>query len=132
VKQTFSTSQYDRLGGEIGVRQLVDRFYDLMDSKQETIDIRAMHAKSLRVSPEKLFLFLSGWLGGPSLYIEKYGHPRLRQRHLPFRITSSERDQWLLCMNQALEEQITDSLFLQTLQSSFFNVANHMCNAPDL
>ena len=131
VKQTFSTSQYDQLGGEAGVRQLVDRFYDLMDSNPETTGIRAMHAKSLRVSREKLFLFLSGWLGGPALYIEKYGHPRLRQRHLPFSIRSDERDQWLYCMNQALKEQITDPLFLQTLQSSFFNVANHMRNVPD-
>ncbi len=131
MKQTFSTSQYDQLGGEAGVRQLVDRFYDLMDSNPETTGIRAMHAKSLRVSREKLFLFLSGWLGGPALYIEKYGHPRLRQRHLPFRISSDERDQWLYCMNQALKEQITDPLFLQTLQSSFFNVANHMRNEPD-
>ena len=131
MKQTFSTSQYDQLGGETGVRQLVDRFYDLMDSNPETTGIRAMHAKSLRVSREKLFLFLSGWLGGPALYIEKYGHPRLRQRHLPFHISSNERDQWLYCMNQALKEQITDPLFLQTLQSSFFNVANHMRNVPD-
>jgi hemoglobin len=131
MEQTFSTSQYDQLGGETGVRQLVNRFYDLMGSNAETTGIRAMHAKSLRVSREKLFLFLSGWLGGPSLYIEKYGHPRLRQRHLPFSIASSERDQWLYCMNQALEEQITDALFLQTLQSSFFNVANHMRNTAD-
>jgi hemoglobin len=131
-KQTaFTTSQYDLLGGETGVRHLVDRFYDLMDENKNVATLRAMHAKSLRVSRDKLFLFLSGWLGGPALYIEKYGHPRLRQRHLPFRITSNERDQWLSCMNQALEEQITDPLLLHTLQSSFFNVANHMRNTAD-
>ncbi|MCK5813492.1 MAG: group II truncated hemoglobin [Cocleimonas sp.] len=131
MTQTLNTSQYDAIGGEKGVLKLVDRFYDLMDSDEETVGIRAMHAKSLRVSRKKLFLFLSGWLGGPSLYIEKYGHPRLRQRHLPFKITSSERDQWLSCINQALEEQVTDALLLHTLKSSFFNVANHMRNAPD-
>jgi hemoglobin len=128
---TFTTSQYDILGGEEGVRHLVNRFYDLMDENKKVATLRAMHAKSLRVSREKLFLFLSGWLGGPSLYIEKYGHPRLRQRHLPFQITSNERDQWLDCMNQALAEQITDPLLLQTLKSSFFNVANHMRNTAD-
>ncbi len=131
MTQAFNTSQYDQVGGEKGVQKLVDRFYDLMDSQQETREVRAMHAKSLRISRKKLFLFLSGWLGGPSLYIEKYGHPRLRQRHLPFQITSNERDQWLFCMNQALEEQITDPLLLQSLKSSFFNVANHMRNTPD-
>ena len=131
VTPSFNTSQYDKLGGEVGVRQLVDRFYDLMNSNPETVGIRKMHAKSLRASRDKLFLFLSGWLGGPALYIEKYGHPRLRQRHLPFRITTHERDQWLQCMNQALEEQVTDPLLRHTLQSSFFNVANHMRNTPD-
>lgn len=128
---TFTTSQYAMLGGETGVRHLVDRFYDLMDENKNGATLRAMHAKSLRVSRDKLFLFLSGWLGGPSLYIEKYGHPRLRQRHLPFRITSNERDQWLFCMNQALEEHVKDPLLLHTLKSSFFNVANHMRNTTD-
>lgn len=131
TQPSFTTSQYDQLGGEEGVRCLVDRFYDLMDQTPQVETLRAMHAKSLRASRDKLFLFLSGWLGGPSLYIEKYGHPRLRQRHLPFRITSSERDQWLYCMNKALEEQVADALLLQTLKSSFFNVANHMRNTVD-
>lgn len=131
MTQSFSTSQYDQLGGEVGVRQLVDRFYDLMDTHPDTVGIRNMHAKSLRASREKLFLFLSGWLGGPSLYMEKYGHPKLRYRHLPFRITSDERDQWLSCMFQALEEQVSDPLLRHTLQSSFFNVADHMRNTPD-
>ena len=131
MKETLNTSHYDILGGEQGIRELVDRFYDLMDTQPETTGIRAMHAKSLRVSREKLFLFLSGWFGGPPLYIEKYGHPRLRQRHLPFKITSDERDQWLMCMNQALTEKISDPLFLQTVKASFFNMADHMRNTPD-
>lgn len=128
---TASTTHYHEVGGDEGVRKLVDRFYDLMDQREDVTELRDMHAKSLRVSREKLYLFLSGWLGGPDLYVEKYGHPMLRRRHLPFTITTQERDQWLSCMNQALEEQIVDPMLLETLKTSFFNVANHMRNTQD-
>ena len=121
-------SHYERLGGELAVRKLVDRFYDLMDEKAEVKELRDLHAKSLRVSRDKLFLFLSGWLGGPPLYIEKYGHPRLRQRHLPFAIGNDAKDQWLLCINQALDEQIEDEAFKNSLKDAFRNVADHMIN----
>ena len=131
MENTINTSQYDMIGAEEGVHRLVDRFYDLMDERKDLKSLREMHAKSLKVSREKLFMFLSGWLGGPPIYIEKYGQPRLRQRHLPFTITSDERDQWLSCMNQALEEQVQDPLLLQILKTSFFNVANHMRNKQD-
>lgn len=121
------TSHYDLMGGEQSVHKLVDRFYDLMDEKEEVKGVREMHAKTLRVSREKLFLFLSGWLGGPQLYVEKYGHPRLRARHLPFAIAESERDQWLMCMDQALDEQIEEPL-KQQLKIAFAKVADHMRN----
>ena len=97
-------SLYDLIGGETGLRSLVDRFYDIMDSSPESKDIRAFHAKNLSQSREKLFMFLSGWSGGPALYVEKFGHPRLRMRHAPFSIGEMERDQWLWCMNKALDE----------------------------
>jgi hemoglobin len=130
--QSINLSQYNQLGGEKGVKRLVDRFYDLMDERDDVSELRALHAKSLKVSRQKLFLFLSGWLGGPSLYIEKYGHPRLRSRHFPFTITSLESEQWMKCMTQALQEQITDDeLLLMTLISSFRNVADHMRNTAD-
>ncbi len=118
---------YELLGGESAVHKLVDRFYDLMDEKEEVKVLRNLHAKSLRVSREKLFLFLSGWLGGPQLYVEKYGHPMLRKRHLPFVIGEDERDQWMLCMNQTLDEQ-TEEPLRQQLKSSFDKVADHMRN----
>ena len=118
---------YELLGGESAVHKLVDRFYDLMDEKEEVKVLRNLHAKSLRVSREKLFLFLSGWLGGPQLYVEKYGHPMLRKRHLPFVIGEDERDQWMLCMNQTLDEQ-TEEPLRQQLKSAFDNVADHMRN----
>lgn len=123
-----TTPPYEAIGADAGVRKLVDRFYDLMDEDPDVKTLRDLHAKSLKISREKLYLFLSGWLGGPSLYIDKYGHPRLRQRHLPFKITSLERDQWISCMNKALEEQITDTLLLSSLKTSFYKVADHMRN----
>ena len=83
---------YDQIGGDAAVRQLVDRFYDLMDSAAEARNVRALHATSLKASREKLYMFMTGWLGGPQLYVEKHGHPRLRQRHFPFAIASRERD----------------------------------------
>ena len=118
---------YTALGGEAAVKILVDRFYDLMDEKEEVKTLRQLHAKSLRVSRQKLFLFLSGWLGGPQLYIEKYGHPRLRARHLPFVISQNESDQWMLCMNQALDEQVDEPL-RSKLSKAFQGVATHMIN----
>src|SRR5438270_5320040 len=96
---------FELVGGESGIRRLVDRFYDLMDTAPEAATIRALHATSLKASREKLFLFLTGWTGGPQLYVEKFGHPRLRARHLPFTISSRERDEWLWCMDRALNEQ---------------------------
>lgn len=124
-------SAYDRLGGEARVRELVDRFYDLMDSLPEAREIRALHAKSLRMSREKLFKFLSGWLGGPDLYIQEYGHPRLRQRHLPFSIGVRERDQWMLCMRKAMSEMAMPDGLLAQLDAAFFKTADFMRNRAE-
>ena len=122
---------YDQLGGEASVRRIVDRFYDLMSELPETRGILAMHPKDLTDSRNKLFKFLSGFWGGPSLYIQEYGHPMLRARHLPFSIGEKERDQWLLCMNRAIDELVEDQ-FLQTrLKQSFFLTANHMRNRAE-
>jgi hemoglobin len=122
---------YQQIGGDEGVRRLVDRFYDVMDSLPEAAPVRALHATSLRASREKLYLFLSGWLGGPDLYQQKYGHPMLRRRHLPFSIGRAERDQWLLCMERALEETVADERLRAHLKQAFFQVADHMRNRPE-
>jgi len=98
--QLYKATQYEKLGGEDGVRQLVKYFYQEMSSNAEAKTIRDMHAPNLSEVEDKFFMFLSGWLGGPSLFIEKFGHPRLRARHLPFTIGIEERNQWLQCMNQ--------------------------------
>lgn len=128
MNSDIGKSPYEQLGGELGVRRLVDTFYDFMEDLPEAKDILKLHPKDLASSRDKLFMFLSGWLGGPSLYMEKYGHPRLRARHLPFPIASAERDAWLLCMDKALESLGVDrSLHFQLMQA-FQQTANHMRN----
>ena len=122
---------YDLLGGEEGVRRLVDRFYYLMDSEPEAVNVRALHAKSLRSSREKLFLFLTGWTGGPQLYMERFGHPRLRMRHFPFAIGTRERDEWLWCMDRALDEQEMPEELRGFLRQRFHALADHMRNQPE-
>lgn len=121
---------YERIGGEAVIRSLVQHFYAHMDELAETREIRGMHAKSLKMSEEKLFMFLSGWMGGPNLYIEKYGHPRLRMRHMPFPIDESARDQWMLCMQKALDETVEDAALRDELMSAFYGVADFMRNRP--
>lgn len=128
TNSTKQPSPYETLGGETRLRELVDRFYDHMDSLPEVRNIRQMHAKSLKVSREKLFLFLSGWLGGPDLYIEKYGHPMLRRRHLPFAIGKSESDHWLLCMQKAMDDMAIAGELRTLLDRSFKQTAEHMQN----
>jgi hemoglobin len=124
-------SLYNLIGGETGLRTLVDRFYDIMDSFPEAAKIRTFHAKSLTQSREKLFMFLSGWSGGPQLYVERFGHPRLRMRHMPFAIGTVERDQWLWCMNKALEESQLDPRVAAFLKTRFAEVADFMRNQRD-
>ena len=128
---TERATAYELLGGERGVRELVERFYDLMDQLDEAKTLRALHAKNLKVSREKLFLFLSGWLGGPDLYVEKFGHPRLRARHLPFSIGIEVRDQWMLCMTRAMEEMELDENLRQALGEALWKTADFMRNRPE-
>ncbi|MGE0129393.1 MAG: group II truncated hemoglobin [Blastocatellales bacterium] len=119
---------YESIGGEQKVRALVNRFYDLMDTMPEAAGIRELHPETLDDSREKLFMFLTGWMGGPPLYMERFGHPRLRARHLPFPIGESERDQWLTCMNQALEEVVDNALMRVQITRSFAQLADFMRN----
>jgi len=119
---------YELLGGADGVKALVDRFYDLMDLDPAYAGIRALHPTPLDGSREKLYLFLSGWLGGPSLYIEKYGHPRLRARHLPYAIGVAERDAWMACMKQAMTDRGVDAALHAHLTEAFFGTADFMRN----
>ena len=121
-------SPFDLIGGEPQVKALVERFYDLMDLENGYRELRAVHAPSLDSAREKLFWFLCGWLGGPQHYTERFGHPRLRARHLPFRIGILERDQWLACMDQAMGEVGVDAVLRERLRESFFKTADWMRN----
>ena len=128
---TSENSLYTLIGGEATVRALVKRFYELMDTLPEAHDIRKMHTADLAGIEEKLFMYLTGWLGGPQLYVEKYGHPMLRARHLPFSIGMSEVKQWLTCMRQALEETIPDQSLRAHIDSALTGLALHMRNRTD-
>jgi hemoglobin len=123
-------SHYQRIGGAAKLRALVQRFYQIMDELPETYGIRKIHAADLKNAEDKLFKFLSGWMGGPQLYIQEYGHPMLRRRHLPFSIGISERDQWMLCMNTALQEVVEDETVRKELLAALAGLADHMRNQP--
>ena len=123
-------SLYETIGGDAGVRALVDSFYDYMDNLPEVRVIREMHPADLTSSREKLYLFLCGWTGGPQLYVQKHGHPRLRRRHLPFPVDESARDQWMLCMQRALDETVEDPAVREYLFAAFYRVADFMRNRP--
>ena len=125
-----SPTPYELLGGDAKVRELVDRFYDLMDYEAKYARLRAVHGTTLESAREKLYMFLSGWLGGPSLYTDRFGHPMLRARHLPFAIGTIERDQWMACMKQAMEELEVPAELRAGLEQAFFKTADWMRNRP--
>lgn len=119
---------YERLGGEAGLRRLVSRFYALMDELPEAHGIRKLHPPDLTTSEQKLFEFLSGWLGGPPLYVEKHGHPRMRRRHMRFAIGPEQRDQWLHCMRLALDDTVPNAALREELWQAFAAFADHLRN----
>lgn len=121
---------YEQLGGAEGVRRLVQRFYALMDELPEAYRVRRLHPDDLNGSADSLFEFLSGWFGGPDLYVQKKGHPRLRMRHNPYAVGPAERNEWMLCMGQALSEQVADEAFRTHLITTFSQIADHMVNTP--
>jgi len=125
---TAAESVYARLGGEDGIRSLVGRFYALMDELPEAHTVRGLHPESLTGSADSLFMFLSGWFGGPPLFASARGHPRLRMRHAPYAIGPIERDEWLLCMRQALVEQVPDELLREAIWQAFVGMADHLVN----
>lgn len=123
-----NTTTYEQIGGDAAVGRLCDRFYELMDSTQHFKELRAMHPADLQGSRDKLYMFLSGWLGGPDLFVEKYGHPRLRGRHMHLPIGTAERDQWVACMVLAMEDVGIEAGIRQKLLQNFFNTADFMRN----
>lgn len=128
TNETPQLSAFELVGGEEKLRALVDRFYDLMELESEFAGIRAMHPASTDGSRDKLFWFLCGWTGGPDRYIERFGHPRLRARHLPYAIASDERDQWLRCMAWAMQDMDMPEQLQERLMQSFYQTADWMRN----
>lgn len=128
MNKEVTVTPYKALGGEAGLQRLVNRFYDLMDELPEAYAVRQLHPESLKGSAESLFDYLSGWFGGPSLYVAKKGHPRLRMRHAPYAVSPAMRDEWMLCMTQALAEQVDDQELRRHLIEKFSQMASHMVN----
>jgi hemoglobin len=126
-KSSFATP-FEWIGGEDRVKALVERFYDLMDLEQGYAALRTTHGSDLTNARQRLFWFLCGWLGGPQHYTERFGHPMLRARHMPFHIGIKERDQWLACMDQAMGETDVPADLRERLKNSFFQTADWMRN----
>lgn len=121
---------YERIGGEEGVRRLTRRFYAVMRELPSTRELLSIH-RDLADSEQKLFEFLSGWLGGPQLFMERHGHPRLRMRHMQVAVDTRMRDQWMHCMRHALDETVEDPAFREELDQSLWRVADHMRNVEE-
>ncbi len=126
--QPAGPTPFECLGGEGPVRALVDRFYDLMDLEPQFTSLRALHPQDLSGSRDKLFWFLCGWLGGPDHYIQRFGHPMLRARHLPYAIGLAERDQWMACMALAMQDERVEPGLSERLTRAFFGTADWMRN----
>lgn len=126
--QADTQTTYEKIGGEATVSRLTARFYELMATVPQFAELRAMHPEDLGGSRDKLFMFLSGWFGGPDLFVEKFGHPKLRARHMPFAIGVRERDQWVACMVLAMEDVGLNEDVRKVLLTNFFNTADFMRN----
>lgn len=127
-EEPVARSAFDWIGGEAVIRSVVDRFYDLMALEPRYAELRAVHGSTLEDARDKLFWFLCGWMGGPQHYTERFGHPRLRARHLPFKVGILERDQWLACMDEAMADTQIDTELRTRLNASFFQTADWMRN----
>ena len=123
-----SETPYQRIGGEAGVKRLVARFYRLMDELPEAAACRAIHPPSLANAEQKLFEYLTGWFGGPPLFVAKYGHPRLRSRHLHAPIDTPEISGWLACFRQAWAETVEDAALGAAVLPQVEHLAQHMRN----
>ena len=122
------SSLYELLGGEAVTAELCRRFYDIMDTDPAVAELRAIHPQDLTQTRQKFYEFMTGWLGGPPLFESKYGHPRLRARHLHTRIDNQMVSQWLYCMKQALEQCVKDNKLRQLIWQNLLPLAHHMKN----
>lgn len=128
MTETKTTTLYEAIGGDAAVRALTRRFYALMGSLPEAARCRAVHPPDLSGSEEKFYEYLTGWLGGPPIYVEKRGHPMLRRRHFIAEIGPAERDEWLLCFTRALEETVPHPQLRDIILEPITRLAHHMQN----
>lgn len=128
IQEPNQATLFEVIGGEPVITRLVERFYDLMDLEPAYAALRAAHGTTLDDARQKLFWFLCGWTGGPDYFVERFGHPRLRARHMPFKIGIQERDQWVACMAQSMREVGIDPTLRERLEQSFFQTADWMRN----
>jgi hemoglobin len=129
ANEQLARSHFELVGGQPAVERIVESFYRRMDTLPEAQTIRALHPPDLSGSKAVLKKYLAEWLGGPDLYSRERGHPRLRMRHLPFRIGAAERDAWLLCMRGALDEVVGSPRLRELLLQMFFRTADWMRNS---
>jgi hemoglobin len=126
--QVSTNPHFAAIGGEPVIRELVDKFYFYMVNLEEAKTIRAMHEADLTHTKAVLIKFLTEWLGGPKTYSAERGHPRLRQKHMPFPIDEAARDAWMLCMRKAMEDVVSDEKLRQQLEQAFFKTADFLRN----
>lgn len=131
TQTTQQAAIYAVIGGTPTITQLVDRFYDLMDSLPEARALRAIHAPDLTETKRILCLYLTQWLGGPAEYSAERGHPRLRSRHMGFAIGVQERDAWLHCMRLALADTVAEERARDAILAALVPLADWMRNMPE-
>ena len=117
---------YEAIGGDVVIRSIVDRFYDVIDADAPTL--RAMLPKDDTVSRDKLYAYLVEWTGGPAIYTPDRGHPRMRMRHMPFAIGANEVATWLTCMERALDDVGVEGSVRSFLDDKLTALAHHLRN----
>lgn len=129
--QEHSNTPYEALGGEAVLSSLIDTFYQYVSKHPLLTDI---FPNDLTETAYKQKLFMTQFLGGPSLYTEEFGHPMLRARHLPFPITNEHAKAWLTCMQQALEDVGVDptvsDYMMERLTLTAYHMVNQSTNTP--
>ncbi|RPA35805.1 group II truncated hemoglobin [Shewanella frigidimarina] len=127
-RDTAQSNAYDLIGSDKVIRAIAHDFYQQMQTRPETQTLLTIHRSPMQESEQKLYEYLSGWLGGPQLYQQKHGHPALRARHMPFAIDESMRDQWLICMRAAIQNNIKKPEHQQVIIQAISTLADNMRN----
>jgi hemoglobin len=125
-------SLYQQIGGEAAVRSLVETFYDIVEQEPAGAPLYLLHLRGHGVTHSRLeqFNFLSGFLGGPRLYVERHGHSDVRQMHAHVAIDSAARDAWLACMEMAIDRVGLDHAIKAQMMKHFTRVADMLVNQP--